>query len=56
MKVMGTRLEAVDRIKLGDDGVSELVLSDFYFQGAIDGNLEGVGPVEGDPLSISYGK
>ena len=44
---------AVRSILRGDDG-SGSFLSYGSFKGDSDGNLEGVGPGEGDPLGASY--
>ena len=52
-EVLGITTRASDRIKLGgDEGLGRL-LSGIYFEGVRDGNLEGAGPVCGDPLYIS---
>ena len=42
-----------DRIKLGCEEGAGTVLPGEHFEGASDGNLEGVGTGEGDPLGIS---
>ena len=50
--MMGNRLEDLDRRKLGGDGGEGSVSSGGSFWGAIEGNLEGKGPEEGDPLGV----
>ena len=43
------------RSRLGDGKVSGSVLLGASFEGDSYGNLESVGPVEGDPLGVSEG-
>ena len=42
----------VDSSKLGGDGGSESVLLGGSFERANDGNIEGVGPEEGDSMGV----
>ena len=51
--MLGTILEAVYKIKLGDGRVLGSVLLCGSFEGSDDGKLEGMGPGEGDPLGVS---
>ena len=51
----GIILRARYIIKLGGDEGVGLVLSGVYFEGDRDGNLEGAGPVDFDPLGNSEG-
>ena len=50
---MGTRIEAVYRIKLGGDRGAGSFLLGGFFEGASDVNLEVLGLGEGDPLVFS---
>ena len=49
---MGNTLVAADRIKLGVDEVAGPFLSGGAFKGASNRKLEGLSPVDFDPLGI----
>ena len=50
--MLGNTLGDVDRGKIGGDKGLCQVLSGGSFEGTMDGNLDGAGPGEVDPLSI----